>query len=262
MGPAPGDTPRVSVVLPTYNREATLGAAIATVLDQTVPVHELLVVDDGSTDGTAPLVGAFAAHDPRVRYVSQANSGATAARNRGILEATGDVIAFQDSDDLWRPTFVEKLLPHVGPDTLVFGSHVLHDLDGSRRTVPPRHVVAPGTVLRRGNVASTQTMVADAALLARVRFDPGLRRFQDWDLCLTVLETAGARIVHVPDVVADVRRRADSISAGSAAVRDQAVRAVFRKHRRQFLGDPTALARVLLRGWVRPTIRPAVRDAP
>lgn len=262
MSSAPSKTRRVSVVLPTYNRETTLEAAITTVLEQTVPVHELLVVDDGSTDTTAAIVYEFASHDRRVRYLHQANSGATAARNRGILEATGDVIAFQDSDDLWRPTFVEALLPHVGADTLAFGSHVLHAPDGSRRTVPDRHVVAPSRVLRRRNVASTQTMAADAALLARTGFDQSLQRFQDWDLCLTILETAGARIVHVPSVVADVRRRADSISEGSASVRDETIRAVFRKHHRLFLGDPVALARVLLRGWLRPLIRHAASVVP
>jgi glycosyltransferase involved in cell wall biosynthesis len=262
MGSAPRNTGRVSVVLPTYNRESTLRSAITTVLEQTVPVYELLVVDDGSTDSTAAIVDEFASRDPRVRYLHQTNSGATAARNRGVLEATGDVIAFQDSDDLWRPTFVETLLPYVGPDTLAFGSHVLHARDGSRRTVPGRHVVAPNRMLRRRSVASTQTMAADAALLARTGFDQCLQRFQDWDLCLTVLETAGARIVHVPSVVADVRRHADSISEGSASVRDETIRALFRKHRRLFLGDPVALVRVLLRGWVRPLIRHAASVVP
>lgn len=254
MGSAPSTTHRVSVVLPTYNREMTLAAAITTVLEQTFAVHELLVVDDGSTDRTAAVVQEIAAHDPRVRYVHQRNSGASVARNRGIAEASGDVIAFQDSDDLWRPTFLETLLPHLGPHTLVFGSHVLHSRDGSRRVVPDRPVTAPATVLRRRNVASTQTIAVGAGLLARSGFDPALRRFQDWDLCLSVLETPGARIVHVPRIVADVHREADSISEGSATVRDQALRTIFRKHSLLFLGDPVALARIVLRAWVRPLV--------
>ncbi|MCP2264684.1 glycosyltransferase family 2 protein [Promicromonospora thailandica] len=255
MARAPYAAPRVSVVLPTYNREAVLPTAIATVLDQTVPVHELLVVDDGSTDGTAAVVDRIAGHDPRVRYLHQPNSGASAARNRGIAEASGDVIAFQDSDDLWRLTFLETLLPHLGPDRLVFGSHVLHSRDGSSHVVPRGMVTDPVRVLRRRNIASTQTIVADAGLLARIGFDTALRRFQDWDLCLAVLAVPGARVVHVPRVVADVRREADSISEGSAAVRDQALRTVFRKHRRQFLRDPVALARIVLRAWGRPFLR-------
>jgi glycosyltransferase involved in cell wall biosynthesis len=91
--------PLVSVILPTYNRETYLGESIRSVLAQTYRSFELIVVDDGSTDGTEGLVRSFS---PPVRYARQPHAGVARARNRGLDEARGELIAFQDSDDLWH----------------------------------------------------------------------------------------------------------------------------------------------------------------
>ncbi|OJF68804.1 hypothetical protein BK026_08380 [Alteromonas sp. V450] len=90
----------VSIVLPTYNRAATIGRAIESVLNQTYPDFELLIVDDGSTDNTEIVVAQYL-KDPRVKYYKRKNQGASAARNFGISVGTGDYVAFQDSDDEW-----------------------------------------------------------------------------------------------------------------------------------------------------------------
>ncbi len=96
---------KISVVIPTYNRAAEIVAAVGSVLAQTLPPHEVIVVDDGSTDATpealAPLMD-------RIRFVRKANGGASSARNRGVIEATGDWIAFLDSDDTWDADKLEK----------------------------------------------------------------------------------------------------------------------------------------------------------
>jgi glycosyltransferase involved in cell wall biosynthesis len=92
---------RVSAIIPTFNRRPYIRRAIDSVLAQTVPVDEVIVVDDGSTDGTAELIEAC--YGTNVRIVRQANSGVSGARRRGIQEARGEWIAFLDSDDEWTP---------------------------------------------------------------------------------------------------------------------------------------------------------------
>ena len=92
--------PRVSVVIPTYNCAKFLGRTIDSALRQTYRDFEIIVVDDGSTDGTQALV---AAYEESVRYVYQTNQGASAARNAALSRASGEFIAYLDADDLWRP---------------------------------------------------------------------------------------------------------------------------------------------------------------
>ena len=98
---------RVSVVIPTYNRADLIGRTIASVLAQSLPPDEVIVVDDGSTDDTEAVVATFG---PRVRYVRQDNAGVSVARNRGAGLAGGRWIAFMDSDDLWSPRKLELQL--------------------------------------------------------------------------------------------------------------------------------------------------------
>lgn len=100
----------VSVVVPVYNRPTLVQEAIRSVLEQTEPRFELVVVDDGSTDGTAGVVEARFGHDPRLRVVRQQNGGTAAARNRGIDEARAPWIAFLDDDDVWLPGYLEGQL--------------------------------------------------------------------------------------------------------------------------------------------------------
>lgn len=111
----PPGGPRVSVVVPTYNRAKLLPEAIESVLGQTVDCWELIVVDDGSTDGTADVVKPYLA-DPRVRYRRRQNGGRSVARNDGVSLAQGELVSFFDSDDRYLPRFVES---HLG----VFAVH-------------------------------------------------------------------------------------------------------------------------------------------
>lgn len=100
----------VSVVVPTYNGASLLSDAVRSILTQTVPPREVLVVDDGSTDDTAAVCATFPAP---VRYIRQPNAGVSAARNRGMAEACGDWIALADADDVWLPTKLEVQLAAV-----------------------------------------------------------------------------------------------------------------------------------------------------
>ena len=96
--------PSISVVIPCYNAAAFLRATIESILGQTHPVLEVIVVDDGSTDDSANIAESFG---PPVRVIRQPNQGESAARNRGIEAAAGEWVAFLDADDLWLPTKVE-----------------------------------------------------------------------------------------------------------------------------------------------------------
>lgn len=100
--------PTISVVIPLYNKVRHIGRTVQSVLDQTFEHFELIVVDDGSTDGGADAAKAII--DPRIRVLEQANAGVSAARNAGIKEAQAEIIAFLDADDEWKPAFLETVL--------------------------------------------------------------------------------------------------------------------------------------------------------
>jgi glycosyltransferase involved in cell wall biosynthesis len=119
------EQPRVSVVIPTFNRRQPLQQAIDSVLRQTRPVDELVVVDDGSTDGTFEwLSESFAQiRSPRVVILQQKNAGPSAARNAGIERASGQLIAFLDDDDTWHPDKMQRQLAELSehPDIYLLG---------------------------------------------------------------------------------------------------------------------------------------------
>jgi glycosyltransferase involved in cell wall biosynthesis len=102
--------PLVSVIVPAFNAETYVSETLHSILAQTYRRLEVLVIDDGSTDSTASIVRAIAAHDPRVRLLYQCNQGVAAARNYGIEESRGELIAPIDADDLWAPRKIEKQL--------------------------------------------------------------------------------------------------------------------------------------------------------
>ncbi len=100
------DKPSISALIPTYNCAKYIAKSIDSVLAQTYPAAEILIVNDGSTDDTPNVVSAYA--DPRLRYIEIPHAGIAAARNKGIEDASSDYLAFLDADDLWRPAMLEK----------------------------------------------------------------------------------------------------------------------------------------------------------
>ena len=130
----------ISVVIPLYNKAGQVARTLRSVLEQTFDRFEVVIVDDGSTDGSADE--ACSVHDNRIRIVRQRNAGVSAARNRGIAEARYDLIAFLDADDEWKPTYLETQcnLYRKYPDCSVFAcNYEFRNADG--RVTP--------TILRR-----------------------------------------------------------------------------------------------------------------
>jgi glycosyltransferase involved in cell wall biosynthesis len=132
---------KVSAVIPTFNRREYIRRAIDSALAQTLPVDEVVVIDDGSTDGTAEAAAAW--YGSAVRVVRQANAGPAAARRRGVLEASGDWIAFLDSDDEWMLHKNQVLLDAVArvPADVawIFGDLRVVTDDGEGRTLFEQH---------------------------------------------------------------------------------------------------------------------------
>ena len=118
----PGENTGFSVIVPLFNKAGEVTATLGSVLSQTLPPREVIVIDNGSTDGSVEAVQAIA--DARVRLVHEARRGPGPARNRGIAEASGDWIAFIDADDLWAPNHLEVLhgLTLRHPDCALVGS--------------------------------------------------------------------------------------------------------------------------------------------
>jgi cellulose synthase/poly-beta-1,6-N-acetylglucosamine synthase-like glycosyltransferase len=125
----------ISVVIPAYNAEKYIGRAIDSVLAQTRPAEEIIVVDDGSTDGTAGIVRSFGG---KVAFIQQRNAGASVARNSGIEAAKSDWIAFLDADDEWLPRKLQRQSEHLRrkPDLVwTHGNYLIQSYGEGSRTV-------------------------------------------------------------------------------------------------------------------------------
>lgn len=121
----------ISVVIPLYNKEKSIASTLRSVLNQTFSDYEIVIVNDGSTDGSVEEVGKV--HDDRIRLVHQQNAGVSAARNRGIEEAKGELIAFLDADDEWKPEYLatQYQLSLKYPECSVFAcNYEFRDVEG------------------------------------------------------------------------------------------------------------------------------------
>lgn len=212
-------TPRVSVVLPAFNREALVGRAIDSVLAQTFADLELIVVDDASTDGTRAALERYR-DVPRVRLVlSDRNLGGGGARNLGAEAARASLIAFQDSDDVWLPgkLAAQVALLDARPEAGVCYCAALYS-DGPRAYGIPHAGAArlDGDMARevlRTNPASTQVLVVRREVFWEVGgFDPAMRRFQDWDLAIRLAQATP--FAFVPEPLAVVFGTPGNISSG------------------------------------------------
>lgn len=196
--------PRVSVILPTYNRGWILEQAVDSVLDQDYANIKLIVVDDGSTDDTGHLLSMF---KNRITVIRQANRGVSAARNTGIRAATGELIALLDSDDAWLPGKVAAQVAFFKehPDALICQTEEIWIRNGVRVNPGKRHRKQAGMIFERSLalcLVSPSAVMMQRSLLDEVGlFDESLPACEDYDLWLRIAWRHPIHLIDRPLIV-------------------------------------------------------------
>ena len=230
----------VSVIIPTYNRARYITECLHSVLAQTLAATEILVIDDGSTDNTRDVVAGLA--DPRIRYEVVPHRGGAAARNRGIALASGEYLAFLDSDDLWRDSMLEKQLGILGEDRDLVCSftNFARFSDNPRRIINEQftfcseladiaHNLRPksdGFVLDADPFdtfvqfhefpAYLQCLVFRRSFISDMKMNESLRIGEDTDFVMRAF--LRGKVAMLPDVLADIRRHESNITNESGAL--------------------------------------------
>ena len=180
---------QVSVIIPTYNRGWTIGEAVDSVLAQDYRDFELIVVDDGSTDNTPQVLDAYRG---AIKVFRQENKGVSAARNRGISEASGRFIAFLDSDDLWLPQKLSRQVEffNTTPDALICQAEEVWIRSGVRVNPKKRHKKPSGMIFEPSLalclVSPSAVMIRRSLLEIVGNFDEALPACEDYDLWLRI----------------------------------------------------------------------------
>lgn len=206
--------PTITAVIPSYNSARYIAQTVESVLRQTIPVDEVIVVDDGSTDETGQALAPFL---DRIRYIRQANGGVSNARNHGIREAKGEWIGLLDADDLWVETKIEKQLRALAacPDAiLVYTALQLFDDAGFDRHAPvtPPDRLFP-EMYTRCNLTPSTALVRRDKLLEAGLFDEdrNIMGCEDWDMFAKLARLG--RFTHVQEPLVRYRYVGGSLSS-------------------------------------------------
>lgn len=198
-------TPSVSVIIPLYNKAPYIERTLRSIVAQTFVDFEVLVIDDGSTDGGAELVRQF--HDHRISLKTQINSGVSAARNRGIIESRSDYIAFLDADDEWKPEFLNTIwkLKEDFPEVKFFassneviygnGKKIIRDYDFPETSLVNLMEYITCCVHKGTPVWSSAVMIYRPLLMKVGMFPVGQQRGEDLDTWFRLL-AEGPLIYH------------------------------------------------------------------
>ncbi|MBV9085251.1 MAG: glycosyltransferase family 2 protein, partial [Acidobacteriaceae bacterium] len=196
----------VSVIIPVHNAVATLEPTLNSVVHQTYPVWETVIIDDGSIDGTGTMAEDWAHRDRRFRVLHQERLGVSAARNCGLREARYPFVLFLDGDDRIAPTHLERMAGMLMADSTLDAVHC-----GSQRILPSGVTGRPHLGSSEADLFEYFACACHFAIhacilrrdlaLAVGGFDPSLTTCEDWDLFQRVART-GARFARVPEVLA------------------------------------------------------------
>jgi len=182
----------VSIITPVYNAEQFVGEMLASVLAQTHADWELLLVDDCSSDGSVAIIKAAMQREPRIKLIQQTkNQGAGPARNRAISEATGDMIAFLDADDLWTPDRLEVHLAYMKDKGAAFSHTSYGYIDERGERIGDTYRVGRNPLTYQDALKRTEisclTAMYDVRIVGKT-YMPALRRGQDYALWLDILK--------------------------------------------------------------------------
>jgi len=207
--------PRLSVIMPVFNAAPYFRAAVQSVLDQTLQEFELIIVDDGSTDGSPAIVASIT--DSRIRFFKRGNSsGPAAARNLGLTEARGRFIAFFDSDDLAAPTMLAELFQFLAtnPSFQIVGGWLQPiGEDGIPAGEPLGYRDRSGKLASSmlfSNGLVTSCMLMERRCVGQERFDPGLTIASDYDLWARLVIKSKAHVL--PRVLGSYRVHSGNIT--------------------------------------------------
>ncbi|MFL9868195.1 glycosyltransferase family 2 protein [Paraburkholderia fungorum] len=250
----------ISVVIPTYNREATIARALESALKQTWTNIEIIVVDDGSKDDTQKIVEAI--NDPRIRYLkNEKNLRGGASRNKGGTLARGEYVAFLDSDDEWLPGKLARQMEAVSgrtnPKTVVCYTRLLVRRDGKEFMEPPRGMGSGEPVgdylFKNSGHIQTSSLFMSKELFESCLFDSRLVKHQDWDLAIR-LQLTGAEFVFIENAET-IWYQDSKISRVSSLVDNDGSKQWIRQH-----GDNLSKAAVF--GFMAIIIAPELANGP
>ncbi|GAB4383888.1 MAG: hypothetical protein Kow00121_46530 [Elainellaceae cyanobacterium] len=219
--------PKVTVILPAYNAGQYIEETIDSVLQQSYRNFELLVINDGSTDDTVALVEPYTQRDPRVQLISQPNQGVSAARNHGICQASGELVAFLDADDLWVPEKLEAHVRHLCSDSklgMSFARIEFIDSDGNRtgqrsnlrlRNILPHHFYQDNLACTPSNIVTRRSILQSIG-----GFDGDLSGLADIDLFLRIC-CAGWKVEGLDRVLVYYRTHAGGMSSQLKRMEDE-----------------------------------------
>jgi len=196
--------PEVSVILPTYNRGWILKEAVDSVLAQDFADYELIVVDDGSTDNTRQILDTYGQD---IIVLRQSNKGVSAARNRGIAQAGGRLVAFLDSDDLWLPRKLSRQVDffNSNPDAVACQTEEIWIRNGVRVNPKDRHRKLSGMIFERSLdlclVSPSAVMIRKTLFDAVGVFDENLPACEDYDLWLRISCRYPVHLIDAPLII-------------------------------------------------------------
>lgn len=227
----------ISVIIPTYNRAHTVGRAIESILSQTIPVNEIIIVDDGSKDNIVEVMQKYTSHvNPSIQFVKLEHAGAMHARNHGIKVATSDYICFLDSDDYWLENRIEAVYKSITeyPDCIITNTCILADgINDSKWDLKGKSGDVYRDLLSRP-WPMFQGMVAKKECFDSIGYlDENILSYQEWETSIRLAKKYKFIYIDIPLFIYTVNKEKNTISKSKNA--DKGYWQVITKHRKEIV---------------------------